>query len=417
MSLLPRGSWLQGERGRYRVDRVLLYSAMGLLYFGQSENGSNVVIKTARHHGDGRDHIRLDLLEVEVEVLRLLPPHKHVVGYVDKCLLHGQPHLILDFVPGPRLYEAFRGRPRDPSKVKMLIGQLLNALVHLHEIGIVHRDITPLNLIVEDLRGLVLLDFGTVHLMRQILKLRMSEVVIQKALRWNNIRVGARNWHAPEQWTGTDLQASPSSDIYGVGAVAFFMLTGEEPSSHMSEKGLLKPPHRLNPTVDTELSSVICKAMRSSAGERYQTAAEMLSELGVPSAVLIPAIAKPVTPPPKPRIVLAGVSYEVDGELEIGRRHLCGDDCRLKGLKSRLSIPVDDPEMFLSKHHARIHRAASGRTFIMDLGSVNRTALKTDGSFRVLKPGEQYELKDGDLVALAYSRQKGPHITFHFLES
>jgi serine/threonine protein kinase len=379
---------------------------MGLLYFGQSEHGSNVVIKTARYHGDGRDHIRLDLMDVEVEVLRLIPPHKHIVGYVDRCALRGQSYLILDFIPGPRLYESFRGRPGDPSRVKPLIGHLLHALVHIHEVDIVHRDVTPLNLIVYDPRGLVLLDFGTVYVMRQIPKLHISEAALQKALRWKNIRVGAHTWHAPEQWKGTDLEASPSSDIYGVGAVAFFMLTGREPESYVGDIGVLRSLHELNPRVDREFSSVICKAMRFNPRERYQSASDMLIELGLPSAV-----AQVIR---RPRVVLAGVSYEVDGELELGRKHACRDDCRLKGLKSPLTIPIDDPWMFLSKHHARIHRAPDGRTYVRDLGSVNHTALKRGRSFEVLKPGEDYELKDGDVVALAYSRQKGPHITFHF---
>jgi len=389
---------------------------MGLLYFGQSENGKNVVIKTARRHGDGRDHIRLDLLDVEVEVLRLLPPHRHIVGYIDRCVVHDQPHVILEFIPGSRLYDAFCGRPRDPNEVRSLVMHLLDALVHLHEIGIVHRDVTPLNLMVQEPRGLVLLDFGTVYLMRHILKLPMSEVVMQKALRWNDIRVGAQIWHAPEQRKETHAKVSPSSDIYGVGAVAFFMLTGQEPSSHMSEKGLQNTPHELNPRVDTALSSVVCSAMRSDPRERYQTATEMLAEL-LASGLPIPISARQVAPQAKPRIVLAGASYDVDGELEIGRRHACGDDCRLGGLKSPLGISVDDPEMFLSKHHARMRRAASGRVFITDLGSVNRTALNSDGSFRILKPGEEYELKDGDTVALVYSHKKGPHITFQFLET
>ena len=413
MSLLPRDTDLQGEQGKYWIDRVLLYSAMGMVYLGHSHKGKHVIIKTARYHGDGRDHVRLDLLEVEVEVLRLLEPHENIVGYVDTVRQYGQLCLVLEFLESDRLFETFSGRPGEEGKVKELAESLLSALAHLHRNGILHRDVTPLNIMIHPQRRLVLLDFGTLYVMRNELKLRMSHAILQKALRCNHTKVGGQNWNAPEQWKTDSPRPSPASDIYGVGANLFFMLTGQEPGPYLNETGLAKMPHELNPSVSAELSSIVEKAMRYDALERYQNAEEMLLELNFRNKPAAPSLTGT-----RPRIVLGETSYDINGGLEIGRNHVCGNDCRRNGFKSPLNVPIDDPRMFISKHHARICRDKNGKVFITDLRSINRTAIKKDDKpFKMLQPGRKYEIEDGDELALVYSRKRGPHLKLRFLES
>jgi serine/threonine protein kinase len=412
MSVLSRDTELQGEKGRYRILRVLLFSAMGIEYIGLSDRGSYVIIKTARYHGDGRDHARLELLELEVAVHSLIPPHENIVGYVDTVRHNGQLCLVLEFLEGSRLLESYSERPGNESAVKDLVGSLLRALAHLHRNGIIHRDVTPMNIMVHPQRKLVLLDFGTLYVMEDMMALPLSQDTLKHAYRCNRIKVGGHNWNAPELWKTQSTLPSPASDIYGAGAVLFLMLTGQEPAPYLTEAGLEKLPHELNPKVSRRLSKTVEKAMQGNPSKRYQTAGEMLLELGFREEPAAPSPANA-----RPRIVLAGVSYGINDTLEIGRRHVCGDDCRKNGFGSPLNVPIDDPKSFISKHHARISKDRNGKVFMTDLRSYNRTAMRRgSGQFKVLKPEERYEMKDGDELALVYSRKRGPYIKFRFQE-
>jgi len=177
--------------------------------------------------------------------------------------------------------------------------------------------------------------------------------------------------------------------------------------------GLTRSPREVNPSIGRDISYIIMKAMSQEPRDRYQTAADMISALNGTETVL-----------DAPHIIFQGRKYLIEDRLEIGRAHDCHDSgCRRGGgffhrgnIISPLDIRVDDDQYYLSKHHARVTKDSSGVYWVEDLESRNSTAISHDGgkSFKILKPRNKEQLKDGDIVATVYNREKGAYMTFMF---
>jgi hypothetical protein len=155
--------------------------------------------------------------------------------------------------------------------------------------------------------------------------------------------------------------------------------------------------------------TLIKKAMKFNPSDRYQTAEEILDALGG-------RIAYPVA---GPYIVASGRKFAIKGNMTIGKVHAqCADECRRKGFSNSPEVALNDPQRYVSRHHARIRLGSNGECSIEDLHAVSGTAVKHHASlgFEKLQPGRMYSLRDGDLIALAYSPVKGPYMTISYHE-
>jgi serine/threonine protein kinase len=214
--------------------------------------------------------------------------------------------------------------------------------------------------------------------------------------------VASEGWTAPEQMVG---EATEASDIYALGTTLFFLLTGKEPRQFMRHDGaLLKGPRDVNPSVSGEISEVILRASKPDPRLRPQTAEDVRK--------LLKGTYAPIG---VPNIVLAGRTYTIQGNMEIGRVHSC-DQTRCR-IKRHIDIPINDPGNYVSRHHARTLVDKYGRCWVEDINDYNFLAVsrKTFGWYQLPKHS-QYELKDKDIVALVYAAKKGPYMTFTFNE-
>ena len=386
---------LKGRRGRYQVLSKLSDGGMSTVYVGKSSRGQPVVVKEASGSDLEQSEERL---RIEADILRTLasPGHPRVVRYLDEGTSLGPFCLVEEKLEGDTLSERYRDKAADVPTASRHVLQLLEALAYLHKRNVIHRDVKPNNIILDVRREVVLIDFGAAK--KEFHQFLGAGTVIYTP-----------GWGAPEQNLG---EATPASDLYGVGAVFFFLLTGQDPRASMKQLAqgkteLFRSPHDLQPNVSEELSGVVTRAMAFDPKSRFSTAQDMAAAISGGSAKT----------PDFPHLIVLGKKCRIKKEMEIGREHkTCDDGCAKKGFGRPPEIGILDAERYLSKHHARIVRDPKGRCWIEDLGSLNGTAMSHDGgrTYHQIPGFTKQELADGDLVALVYKPGRGPYMTIAF---
>ncbi len=154
--------------------------------------------------------------------------------------------------------------------------QAAEALEHAHELGIVHRDIKPGNLLI-DMRGnLWITDFGLAHCQSQVGLTMTGDVM------------GTLRYMSPEQALGPRAAVDHRTDIYSLGVTLYELLAGEPALPGRDRQELMRqiafaeprPLRRLNPAIPVELETIILRAMAKDAAERYSSARELADDLG-----------------------------------------------------------------------------------------------------------------------------------------
>ncbi|EME15574.1 Stk1 family PASTA domain-containing Ser/Thr kinase [Rhodococcus triatomae] len=186
------------------------------------------------------------------------------------------PYIVMEYVDGVTLRDIVRGEgPMAPRRAMEVIADVCAALDFSHRNGIVHRDIKPANIMINRAGAVKVMDFGIARAISD-----SSSPMTQTAA-----VIGTAQYLSPEQARGEQVDAR--SDVYSLGCVLFEVLTGEPPFKgdspvavayqHVREDPAL--PSSVNPDIPRELDSVILKAMSKNPANRYQSAAEMRSDL------------------------------------------------------------------------------------------------------------------------------------------
>ncbi len=182
--------------------------------------------------------------------------------------------LVQDYVQGPTYYDVLRqrrlqNRAFSETEVRQFLQQLLPVLAHIHAKGIIHRDVSPDNIILRQQDNLpVLIDFGVV-----------KEVVTRMQLEGTQSHattVGKAGYSPSEQMqTG---RAYPSSDLYALAVTAIVLLTGQEPQMLFDDVNGVWTWQKLV-SVDPQLAAVLNKALSFRPGDRFQSVNEMAQAL------------------------------------------------------------------------------------------------------------------------------------------
>jgi serine/threonine protein kinase len=377
---------------------------MGNIYFATNESGKNVIVKSPKFSGDSKDAIMLQKIKIEAKILSSLH-HENIVAYIDERDDEENFFLVIEYLDGRNLLDEYKEKPADEQTAKDYAEAILGTLEYLHGFpNIIHRDINPKNIMTDSNRRVVLIDFGAA-------KHGYVQILTNPEDGGSYTLIGTQGYSAPEQFTTGEV--TPASDIYGVGATLFFLLTCKNPRRYMaSGGGLTRSPQDVNPSISRNISHIVKKAMSEEPKDRYQTATDMISALNGMETIL-----------ETPHIIFQGRKYVIKDKLEIGRAHDCHDsECRRGGRFFNrknvypLDVMVYDDQHYLSKHHTRVMKDTSGVYWVEDLGSRNYTAISNDGgiNFRILKPEKKEQLKDGDIVATVYNTKKGAYMTFMF---
>lgn len=260
--------------GRYRIKSLIGTGGMANVYKAyDEERHRTVALKVLKdEHRDDMEFVRR--FEREAQAVLMLS-HENIVRSYDVGEDGDCSYIVLEYVEGKTLKEIIREEgPLQPRVAVNYACQILDALSHAHERGIIHRDVKPQNVIITPRGKAKLTDFGIAR----------DAAATTRTFAGTNV-IGSVHYISPEQARGDN--ATAGSDIYSCGIMVFEMLTGSVPFSgdnsvtvalkHLQED--IQPPIQVNPKISRALSDVVVKASAKNLNMRYFTARQMKSDL------------------------------------------------------------------------------------------------------------------------------------------
>lgn len=207
--------------------------------------------------------------------------HPNIVRILDAGEDHGHPFIAMELLEGLPLGEFLRTNPDLPIAARVdLIIQLFSGLEAAHAAGAIHRDLKPANILVQPDRCLKILDFGLARLHHSTLTA-------------NGAVLGSPRYMSPEQAEGK--RVDERSDLFSAAAVSHMMLSGRPPFSGRNlpltlQAILHDPPEPLTPEqAPAPLAAILLKALEKSPDARYQTCADILTDLRGVHSMLVPS--------------------------------------------------------------------------------------------------------------------------------
>jgi serine/threonine protein kinase len=269
--------------GRYDVGQVIGRGGMAEVYEGTDRRlNRRVAIKVLRPDL-ARDPMFQERFRREAQSAAGLN-HPNIVAIYDtgEDILTDNgnhvsiPYIVMEYVEGLTLRQALNNGPRLlPERALEVIAGVLAALDYAHRHGIVHRDIKPANIMIDTNGDAKVMDFGIARAMSDA----ATSVTATSAV------MGTAQYLSPEQARGELVDAR--SDIYSSGCVLYELLTGVTPFSGESPVAIAyqhvneppKPPSTVDSSIPANLDSITLGALAKSPSNRYQTAAEMRSDV------------------------------------------------------------------------------------------------------------------------------------------
>jgi serine/threonine-protein kinase len=290
---------------RFRVLRPHAKGGLGQVSVAlDQELGREVALKEILPRHADHPESRARFLR-EAEVTGRLEHPGIVPVYGLGLYANGRPYYAMRLIEGASLQDAIRrfqeaeqkGRPPGESQLelRLLLGRFVavcQAVAYAHSRGVLHRDLKPGNVMVGRYGETLVVDWGLAKVLGRA-EGDSAEKVLQPTLGSDLARtqagsaLGTPQYMSPEQALGRQDQLGPASDIYGLGATLYCLLTGRPPvvekdpwlALQQVSKGEFPPPRQVNSKVPRALEAICLKAMAFKPEERYATAGELAKEV------------------------------------------------------------------------------------------------------------------------------------------
>ena len=264
--------------GDYELLEEIARGGMGVVYKARQVSLNRIVAVKMILAGQLASEAEVKRFRTEAEAAANLQ-HPNIVAIHEIGEHQGQHYFSMDYVKGKSLSELVhaRGGPVAPEKAAQLVKTIAEAIQYAHQRGILHRDLKPQNVLMDGREQPRITDFG---LAKQIA--RDSNLTATGAV------LGSPSYMAPEQAAGHQAQVGPASDVYALGAILYFLLTGRAPFVGATPlKTMLKvveddppPPRKVRANVPVDLETICLKCLEKSPERRYATARALAEELG-----------------------------------------------------------------------------------------------------------------------------------------
>ncbi|MEV4595799.1 Stk1 family PASTA domain-containing Ser/Thr kinase [Amycolatopsis sp. NPDC049253] len=264
---------------RYELGETLGYGGMSEVHHGHDVRlGREVAIKVLRADL-ARDPQFQERFRREAQNAAALN-HPAIVAVYDTGEANTDfgnlPYIVMEYVEGRTLRDIVKTEgPMSQKRAMEVMADVCAALDFSHRHGIVHRDVKPANVMITKNGAVKVMDFGIARAMHDG----------QSAMTQTAAVIGTAQYLSPEQARGEAVDAR--SDVYAAGCVLYELITGEPPFTGDSPVAVAyqhvredpNPPSSVNPAVTPELDAVVLKALAKGPANRYQSAAEMRSDL------------------------------------------------------------------------------------------------------------------------------------------
>jgi tetratricopeptide (TPR) repeat protein/tRNA A-37 threonylcarbamoyl transferase component Bud32 len=272
----------------YRVLEKLGEGGMGVVYVAEDTVlGRRVAIKMLHSRRSADDlHFRARFLREARAVSALSHPHiatVHDYGETED----GDPYIVMELIKGETLGELMLTEKLNIARSIEIIKQVGEALGEAHRHGIIHRDIKPTNVAINERGRVKVLDFGLAKQMalsdEETTDPERQTLVVTHTR--EGVIVGTPLYLSPEQAMGNEVDAR--SDLFSLGGLLYECVAGKPPFFGKSPADICAkvmrddpaPPSTLNPDIPTELDQLILKSLAKKPDARYQSAEEMISDL------------------------------------------------------------------------------------------------------------------------------------------
>eukprot|EP00913_Durusdinium_trenchii_P023313 g21891.t1 len=274
--------------GRFRLAEQLGAGSFGIVYRAfDTVLKRDVALKLPRLLTTLSDNLLERFLRESEAAGRL--HHPHIVPVFEAGSADSTAYIAAQYCPGVTLKDWLQRRdtPADPGAAAGLLLRLADAVEHAHQLGILHRDLKPGNVLlssegsdcassdVEILQSAKITDFGLARFLDEETATVTGEMV------------GTLAYMAPEQARGDQAAIGPECDIYSLGVILYELLTGQRPHSGEHQLELLRriseerpaSPRRLHAGIPRDLESICLKCLEKKPSHRYRTAAELQHDL------------------------------------------------------------------------------------------------------------------------------------------
>jgi len=396
---------------RYEIIEELGKGGMGKVYRVEDKKIKEEVALKLIKPEIASDKKTLERFSNELKMARKIA-HRNVCRMYDLGEEKGTHYITMEYVPGEDLKRLIRKVGQfGAGKTIFIAKQVCEGLAEAHRLGVVHRDLKPQNIMVDEEGNARIMDFG------------IARSIAGKGITGAGVMIGTPEYMSPEQ--AEVKEVDQRSDIYSLGVILYEMVTGRVPfvgetplgiaMKHKSETP--KDPRELNAQIPDDISRVILRCLEKDKDRRYQSAGEVRSELaniekGIPTTEKIVPKRKPITS--KEITVTFGLKRLLIPSLVVAAVVVIAVLIwQLLSKKEIVSIPTDKPLLAImyfknntGDNNLDVWRSALSEMLISDLSqSKHIRILPDDRLFGILNnlnllKAESYSTKDLKEVAV-----------------
>jgi serine/threonine protein kinase/tetratricopeptide (TPR) repeat protein len=261
--------------GDYELVDVIGRGAQGVVYRARQKSLNRTVALKVIGLGHWASDAHLKRFRREAESAASLD-HSGIVPIYEVGERDGSCYFSMKLVEGGQLDEVIRHEPMPIRQAVELIAKIARTVHYAHEHGILHRDIKPGNILLDEKGEPHLTDFGLARLIQTESTVTRTQEVL-----------GTPSYMAPEQAVGNNPAVSAATDVYEIGAVLYHLLTGQPPfaggTTYETIKLLLdtepRQPRLLNTKIDRDLSTICLKCLEKDPKRRYSSALALAEDL------------------------------------------------------------------------------------------------------------------------------------------